>query len=60
MCGWKHGIKLWTLRALESIRRDLHIHTHYARYSEALEAVKRAEKIGWMAPIANNNACSKK
>lgn len=55
-CGWKHGMKLTLMRALEAINRHIHVQTHFARYSEGLEAVKAARfaETGWMAPIAND------
>jgi len=53
--GWKHGMKLTILRAVEAINRHIHVHTHFANYSEGLEAVQKAEEIGWMAPVANDN-----
>lgn len=51
--GWKKGMKISHLRAEECIFRHQHIYTHYARYSEAVEAVIYAEATGWMpnAPI---------
>jgi len=49
--GWKHGMKVSTLRAIECINRNIHIHTHYARYAEGLEAVAFAERTGWMPAI---------
>lgn len=49
-CGWKEGMYLSVLRAIEAIERHTHVHTHYARYSEGVEAVAMAEKLGWMTP----------
>jgi NADPH:quinone reductase-like Zn-dependent oxidoreductase len=50
-CGWKCGMEVSNVRALECINRHLHVHTHYASYAEGLEAVKAAEEIEWMAPV---------
>jgi NADPH:quinone reductase-like Zn-dependent oxidoreductase len=50
--GWKEGMKLWNLRAIECIDRHQHIHTHYARYPQGLKAVAFAEANGWM-PFAD-------
>jgi len=53
-CGWKCGMEVSNLRALECINRHIHVHTHYASYKEGIEAVKVAEKSNWIAPIAND------
>ncbi|HWE61365.1 MAG TPA: zinc-binding alcohol dehydrogenase family protein, partial [Chloroflexota bacterium] len=50
--GWKEGMELSVIRAMECIRRHIHVHTHYARYDEGLEAVSFACEHGWMAPEA--------
>jgi hypothetical protein len=36
---------------MECIDRHQHIHTHYARYAEGVEAVAYAEREGWVPPI---------
>jgi len=46
--GWKRGMKISYLRAEECISRHQHVHSHYARYSDAIEAIAYAEKTGWM------------
>ncbi|MCA9564911.1 MAG: zinc-binding dehydrogenase, partial [Myxococcales bacterium] len=46
--GWKAGMRVWFLRAVECIERHQHIHTHYARYSEGVQAVNFAEANGWL------------
>jgi NADPH:quinone reductase-like Zn-dependent oxidoreductase len=46
--GWKAGMKLSHSRAEECISRHQHIHTHYAKYSQAVEAVSYAEATGWL------------
>lgn len=47
-CGWKHGMRTTIARAIECLNRHLHIHTHYARYQEGLDAVRYADEHGWM------------
>jgi NADPH:quinone reductase-like Zn-dependent oxidoreductase len=49
--GWKTGMTLSFLRAVECIERHQHIHTHYARYQEGLDAVAYAEREGWLPEI---------
>jgi NADPH:quinone reductase-like Zn-dependent oxidoreductase len=49
--GWKEGMNLSTLRAIECMSWHTHVHTHYARYADALEAVEFAEGNGWMPPL---------
>lgn len=49
--GWKEGMKLTTLRAIECIDRHQHIHTHYARYPQGFKAVAYAEANAWMPII---------
>ncbi len=46
--GWKEGMEINSFRAIECIQRHLHINTHYARRSEAIEAIQFAETNGWM------------
>ena len=48
--GWKLGMNVTLLRAIECINRHTHVHTHYARYQEGQAAVEFAERTGWMAP----------
>jgi len=48
--GWKHGMDLPLVRALECMNWHIHVHTHYARYEEGLEAVQYAEENGWVPP----------
>ncbi|MGB1249060.1 MAG: zinc-binding alcohol dehydrogenase family protein [Candidatus Promineifilaceae bacterium] len=52
-CGWKHGMKIYNIRALECINRHTHVHTHYARYEEGVDAVHFANKHGWMPPVTD-------
>ena len=49
-CGWKAGMRTTIARAIECLQRHIHVHTHYARYSEGLDAVQFAVDHGWMAP----------
>jgi NADPH:quinone reductase-like Zn-dependent oxidoreductase len=48
--GWKLGMDLPLVRALECMNWHMHIHTHYARYEEGVEAVEYAEENGWVPP----------
>ena len=50
-CGWKKGMRLEILRAIECIARHTFIHTHYASRQEAEDAVRFACERGWMAPL---------
>jgi NADPH:quinone reductase-like Zn-dependent oxidoreductase len=50
--GWKEGMKLTNIRAIECIQRHQHVHTHYARYGQGWRAVAYAEPNGWM-PIVD-------
>lgn len=47
--GWKEGMMISLVRAIECIDRHQHIHTHYARYQQGVAAVEYAEKNDWMA-----------
>jgi NADPH:quinone reductase-like Zn-dependent oxidoreductase len=49
--GWKQGMNLSTLRAIECMNWHVHVHTHYARYAEGQQAVAFAEENGWMPPL---------
>jgi NADPH:quinone reductase-like Zn-dependent oxidoreductase len=49
--GWKEGMELATLRAVECMSWHTHVHTHYATREQALEAVAYAEREGWLPPI---------
>ncbi|MCO4760500.1 MAG: zinc-binding dehydrogenase [Myxococcales bacterium] len=46
--GWKEGMKIQHIRAIECIERHTHVHTHYARYTQGRAAVQFAENTGWM------------
>jgi len=49
--GWKHGMATPMNRAIECIARHIHVHTHYARFSEAVPAMAFAEETGWMPTV---------
>ena len=49
--GWKEGMHLWFMRAIECIDRHQHVHTHYARYSEGVQAVNFAAANGWLPTV---------
>ncbi len=49
-CGWKKGMNLQFVRAIECINRHIYVHTHYARYSESRTAIAFAEETGWIPP----------
>ena len=51
--GWKKGMDLQVIRAIECIYRHSHIFTHGARYSESLNAVQFAEETAWLPPDTN-------
>lgn len=48
--GWKGGMDLSIVRAMECIQWHVHVHTHYARYEEGVEAVQMSEETGWAPP----------
>ncbi len=49
--GWKLGMQTTLVRAIECMGWHMHIHTHYARYQDALEAIAFAEKSGWIPTL---------
>ena len=49
--GWKQGMSITYLRASECIGRHQFIHTHYARYRQALAAMAYGEEHGWMPEV---------
>jgi len=49
--GWKEGMSITYLRSVECIGRHQFVHTHYARYRQALSAVVYGEEHGWMPEI---------
>jgi len=48
--GWKKGMNLQFVRAIECINRHVYVHTHGARYSECVAAITFAEETGWIPP----------
>ncbi len=50
--GWKRGMRTSMYRAIETIQRHIHVHTHYATRAEADESVRFAEEHGWLPPLA--------
>ena len=49
--GWKLGMSISSMRAIECIRRHTHVHTHGSRVGESEEAVAYAERTGWVPPV---------
>lgn len=49
--GWKAGMVLSHVRAIECIQRHQHVNTHFARPSQAVEAMAFAEQSGWMPTV---------
>ncbi len=52
--GWKAGMNISSLRALECMNWHMHVHTHYARYNDGLEAAQFAEEKGWMPFVSDD------
>ncbi len=50
--GWKAGMVLSHVRAIECIQRHQLVNTHFARPAQAVEAMAFAERNGWM-PIVD-------
>jgi len=46
-CGWKNSMMYPVVRSAECIARHIHVYTHYARYSEGVNAVAFACEHGW-------------
>ena len=55
--GWKEGMDLALVRAVECMHWHVHVHTHYARYDEGVEAVEFGERSGWAPPRSNERYC---
>ena len=49
--GWKAGMVLSHVRAIECIQRHQHVNTHFARPAQAVEAMAFAERNGWMPVV---------
>ena len=52
-CGWKAGMRLSQLRAVECQRRHLHVHTHLWRHQDSPAIRDAMEATGWLAPAAS-------
>ena len=52
--GWKLGMEIMHVRAIECISRHIHVHTHYATYQEGLDAVKFAAEHDWLPPVTGS------
>jgi NADPH:quinone reductase-like Zn-dependent oxidoreductase len=48
--GWKRGMSINLVRAIECIAWHTHVNTNYARYEDVAECMRFAEETGWMAP----------
>jgi NADPH:quinone reductase-like Zn-dependent oxidoreductase len=48
--GWREGMELNMMRAIECIERHQHIHTHYARFTQGWQAVAFADGNNWLPP----------
>lgn len=53
--GWKNGAVLPFVRSIECINRHIFVHTHYAKYSEGVEAVNFAVKNRWLPEVDNTH-----
>jgi NADPH:quinone reductase-like Zn-dependent oxidoreductase len=49
--GWMLGMHTPLNRAIECIHRHIHVHTHYARRSEMIEAMDCSVRTGWMPAV---------
>src|SRR5262245_5628460 len=49
--GWKKGMSIKLLRAVECINRRIHVHTHGCRTSQIYSSMQFAEETGWMPPL---------
>lgn len=49
--GWLLGMNTPVHRAIECIRRHIHVHTHYARRSDLVAAIDYSERTGWMPAV---------
>lgn len=50
-CGWKKGMAINLMRAIECINRNIHVHTHYATYDEVVDAIQYAIENNWMPTV---------
>jgi NADPH:quinone reductase-like Zn-dependent oxidoreductase len=49
--GWKHGMRMFSHRASECIKRHLHVNTHIWRRGDSAEIRDYQESTGWIADI---------
>ncbi|MEU4641715.1 hypothetical protein [Micromonospora sp. NPDC023814] len=49
--GWKHGMRLSNLRAVECIGRHIHVHTHAWRFQDCARIRDVQESTGWLPEI---------
>lgn len=49
--GWKHGMRINSLRASECIKRHLNVNTHVWRYGESAKIRDYQEDTGWIAAV---------
>lgn len=49
--GWMLGMNTPIHRAIECIHRHIHVHTHYARRDDLVEAMAYSEATGWMPEV---------
>jgi NADPH:quinone reductase-like Zn-dependent oxidoreductase len=53
-CGWRSGMTMTYNRAVECMKRHIHVHTHGGKYSEGVAALHFAEETGWVPPVDGN------
>ncbi len=46
--GWKEGMNINIIRAIECLQRHIHVYTHAGRLSEGEEVISYAEKNNWL------------
>lgn len=51
--GWKGGMMITHMRAIECINRHTHVNTHYARLCDGPPAVEFAELYGWVPKVSD-------
>lgn len=49
--GWKAGMRVTHLRAVEAIARHIHVNTHVTHMRDLPPAVEYAAKTGWVPPV---------
>ena len=53
-CGWKHGMKISFLRALECVKWHTHVHTHMARYRDVVDSARFAVENDWIPDVTED------